>query len=257
MPDTANRSYPSLAAVNIRSVEASRPFAWLQRGWSDIRRAPLESLGYGLVFGAAGAAILSIGWGAAHLLPVFATGFVLVAPFLATVLYALSQQMERGDEVSTVEAFFAWRANTGQIALFALLLVLAFIVWERVAAIVFALSFGGAVPDLRSLFSPAVFSPEYMELLLAYFGVGGLIAIVVFVCSVVSLPFMLDREVDIITAVVTSMRCCARNPGAMIVWAAIIAALSVLGIATLMIGMVVIFPLLGHATWHAYRDLVE
>jgi uncharacterized membrane protein len=94
-------------------------------------------------------------------------------------------------------------------------------------------------------------------LVIAFVGVGGLLALAVYALGVVTAPLLLDRDVDVVTAAVTSLRCCLRNPGAALLWAALIAALTALGFATLMLGLVVIFPWLGHASWHAYRDLVE
>jgi uncharacterized membrane protein len=100
-------------------------------------------------------------------------------------------------------------------------------------------------------------SGRYLPLLLVYFAVGGIFALTVFVFGVVTAPMLLDRDVDVVTAALTSLRACLANPGATLVWAALIAVLTGLGFATAMIGMAIIFPVLGHASWHAYRDLVQ
>jgi uncharacterized membrane protein len=242
---------------NIRKVGPGRPFQWLKRGLSDIARVPLASLTYGVIFAAIGALLLWIARGGGHLAPALVTGFMLIAPFLAIVLYDLSRQIERGRDVNTVEAFHAWRRNSGSISLFGLLLALTLIMWERLSAIIFALFYGGNVPDLRNFLADVVLSGRYNDLVVAYVGLGGLIAIGVFAFSVVSLPLMLDREIDVATAIVTSVKCVGRNPGAMLVWAVLIAALVAIGFLTGMIGLVLVFPWLGHASWHAYRDLVE
>jgi uncharacterized membrane protein len=141
--------------------------------------------------------------------------------------------------------------------LFGLMLALTLIMWERVAAIIFALFYGGDVPDLRNFLADVLFSGRYNELLIAYFGVGGIVAAVVFALSVVSLPMMLDRDVDIATAMVTSVKCVIHNPVPMLVWAVTIVVLMAIAFGTWMIGLVLVFPWLGHATWHAYRDLVD
>jgi uncharacterized membrane protein len=242
---------------SIRKVGPGRPFLWLKRGLSDIARVPLASLTYGVSFAALGAILLAIAWGRSHVAPALITGFLLVAPFLAIVLYDLSRQIERGGQVDTVGAFHAWRRNSGSISLFGLLLALTLITWERLSAIIFALFYGGAVPDLRNFLADVLLSGRYNDLLVAYFGVGGLIAIAVFAFSVVSLPLMLDRDVDVATAIVTSIKCVGRNPAAMVVWGLLIGALVAIGFATWMIGLVLIFPWLGHASWHAYKDMVE
>jgi uncharacterized membrane protein len=173
------------------------------------------------------------------------------------VFYALSQQIERGEAVDGAAAVFAWRRNSESIALWGLVLMLCLIVWERLAAILFALSYGGEVSDLRTLLGEVLFSGRYLPLLVVYFGVGGLFALIVFVFGVVTAPMLLDRDVDVVTAALASFRACRAHPAAILVWAVVIAVLTAIGFATLMLGMVVIFPVLGHASWHAYRDLVE
>jgi uncharacterized membrane protein len=246
-----------LETPGVRALGAGRPFLWLRRGLDDLRRTPAASLGYGAIFAAIGALLLALAWHRAHVAPALATGFMLIAPFLAIVLYDLSRQLEGGGAPNSVHALYSWRRNPGSISLFGLLLALTLIFWERVSAIVFALFYGGRVPDLDNLFADVVLSGHYTTLLVAYFGVGGVLALAVFAASVVSLPMLLDRPVDIATAIGTSLRCVARNPAAMLVWAVIIATLMAIGFATWMVGLVLVFPWLGHASWHAYRDLVE
>jgi uncharacterized membrane protein len=230
---------------------------WLKRGFADLARVPLTSLSYGIVFAALGAALLGLARGRGHLAPALTSGFMLVAPFFAIVLYALSRGLERGDRSTTVEALHAWRRNAASISLFGFLLAFTLIAWERISAIIFALLYGGNVPDLRNFLADVLLSGRYNELLLAYFGVGGLFAIAVFAFSVVAPQLMLDRDIDVATAIVTSIKCCTVNPVPMFVWGAIIAVLMALGFATWMIGLALVFPWLGHASWHAYRDLVE
>jgi uncharacterized membrane protein len=204
-----------------------------------------------------GVMLLTLAWGATYLVPAFIGGFLLVAPFAAIGLYAISAQLERGTAVDATQAMFAWRRNTGSIALFGLMLTLSLVLWERLAAIIFALTYGGTAPELSRVVQDVLTSDEHFPLVLALFGVGGAVALMVFTLSVVSAPLLLDRPVDAVTAAITSMRCCLANPIAMAVWAALIAGLTLLGFATLMLGLVFIFPWLAHASWHAYRDLVE
>ena len=241
----------------VRKVDNGRPVIWLQRGWADFKKALAPSLIYGGWAAAFGFALLMVAWRSTYLVPALVGGFLLVAPFVAIVFYALSRQIEQGRPVDGAEAVFAWRRNSGEIALWGLALTLALIVWERVAAILFALSYGGEVRDLTSLVSDILFSGRYWPLLLVYFAVGGIFAFTVFVFGIVTAPMLLDRDVDVVTAALTSLRACLANPGATLVWAAMIAVLTAIGFATLMLGLVIIFPLLGHASWHAYRDLVK
>jgi uncharacterized membrane protein len=257
MDQIAQPSVQLVETPGIRRIGIGRPFTWLKKGLADFARVPGASVTYGVAFAAVGAVIVALAWGRGHIAPALTTGFFLVAPFLAGVLYDLSRQLERGGKVDTVAALHAWKRNAGSISLFGLLLALTLIMWERMSAVIFALFYGGRVPDLRNFVGDVLLSGHYNELLVAYFGVGGLIALAVYAFSVVSLPMLLDRDVDVATAIVTSVRSVARNPAPMFLWAVIIVVLMAIGFATWMIGLVLVFPWLGHASWHAYRELVE
>jgi uncharacterized membrane protein len=241
----------------VKVIDAGAPFRWLRKGWGDLWQAPVGSLTYGVVFAAMGVFLVSFAWAHSHVALALVSGFLVVAPFLAINLYAMSRQIERTGRAGPIEALQAWRANAGSIALFGLLLVFALIGWERISAILFALFYGGSVPDLKNFLGDVLFSGRYNELLIAYFGIGAIVAAVAFAVSVVSLPMLLDRDVDTATAVITSVSAVRKNLGPMFLWATLLAALTAIGIATWMIGLVVIFPWLGHASWHAYREIVE
>ena len=259
MDRAIDRPTPSadLATPAVRRVPAGQALVWLQRGYDDMRRLGFASLGHGVFVAGFGVVMLALGWAAPYLVPAFAGGFLLIAPFAAIGLYALSQQLEMDRPVSTSDALFAWRRNAGSIALFGLMLALAWIFWERVAAILFAMFDAGTSTDVNHLWRDLLLSGDQGALLVAIVGIGAIFAAVVFVLSVVTVPMLLDRPVDIVSAALTSLRCCARNPVATLVWAALLAGLTALGFATAMLGLVVVFPLLGHASWHAYRDMVE
>lgn len=239
----------------VQEVSPARVFAWLQLGARDLAQMPRISLEVGAAVALAGVALVAAAWKATYLAPALLGGFLLVAPFLALPLYALSRQRENGEPADAGMAWRAWRENAGSIALFGLMLAIAYLFWERAAAIVFAFHYTGQPLNVSRL--PAeLLSGSYGLLLFSFLTVGGLLAAAVFALSVVSAPLLLDRPVDVITAAVTSVRCCLRNPATMLLWAVVIASLTVVGFATLMIGLVVIFPLLAHASWHAYRELV-
>jgi uncharacterized membrane protein len=256
MDHVVERPDGAAAMPQIRTVDIARPIEWLRLGYADLVISRASSLGFGAFIAGFGVMLLALAWGATYLVPALVGGFLLVAPFAAIGLYAISQQIETKRRVDLTQALFAWRRNAGSIALFGLMLTLSLILWERIAAIVFALSYGGTVPDLSGVMRDVLFSGNYLSLTLAFLGAGALFAAMVFALSVVTAPLLLDRPVDVITATLTSMRCCLHNPGAMVLWAALIAGLTLIGFATFMVGLVVIFPWLGHATWHAYRDLV-
>jgi uncharacterized membrane protein len=241
----------------VNFVEPGRPLVWLSRGWSDLKRAAKPSLLMGAWTAAFGLALLMVAWRFTYLVPALIGGFLLVAPFVAIVFYALSQQIERGEPVDGALAMFAWRRNTQSIALWGLALALALILWERIAAVLFALTYHGAGGDPASLsYLTSIFSGGF-TFIAVFFGVGGALALLVFAFGIVTAPMLLDRDVDVVTAALTSLLCCLRNPGATLFWAVIIAVLTLVGFLTMMIGLLVVFPLLGHASWHAYRDLVR
>jgi uncharacterized membrane protein len=241
----------------VRQIGLSQPFVWLRLGARDLGRMPRPSLAVGGLVAAIGVLLMAVTWKATYVAPALLGGFLLVGPFLAINLYALSHQLEQGQAANNAEAQGAWRANADSIALFGLVLALAYLFWERLAAIVFALFYNGEALHLSRLPQELLLSGQYVGLLFAFFAAGAVLAAIVFAFSVVSAPMLVDRPVDVITAVLTSLRCCARNPGPMLLWAVLLATLTAVGFATLMLGLIVIFPWLAYASWHAYRDLVE
>jgi uncharacterized membrane protein len=257
MDQTVDRPGAAPAAPQVNRVDPGQPLVWLQRGWADLRRAALPSLIFGAWTAAFGFALLLVAWRFTYLAPALVGGFLLVAPFVAIYFYALSEQIERGQTIDGALAAFAWRRNTQSIALWGLVLALTMLLWERIAAIAFALLYHGPVGDFGSLTTEILFSGGHLPLLAAFFGVGGLLALAVFAFGIVTAPMLVDRDVDVVTAALTSLLCCLRNPGAALLWAFIIALLTLIGFATLLLGLLIIFPLLGHASWHAYRDLVR
>ena len=241
----------------IRRVSPGRPFAWLALGWRDMRSNLGESLGYGLAVAALGWLIWAYARGQPQLLTASVTSFFLVAPLLAAGIYEISRRQELGMSTSFGESLQAWRRSGGALAQFGFELVILVIFWERLSAILFALSYGGEAPDLQAFFRDAFLSGNYPLFVLAYVGVGAVFAAIVFVVSAVSIPLLLDRNGDIYTAMATSFLAVARNLTVMAIWAALIVILVAIGFGTLLFGLIVIFPVLGHATWHAYREMTQ
>lgn len=228
-----------------------QPLVWLKSGWDDFKGCWLTSLPYGVVFALLGYTLVHIGWSRHDMAMTLSTGFLLVAPFLAVVFYDLSRRREQPGRA----AFTSIRENLSSIGMFAVLLMFTLSVWERISAIVLGNHLGSSqVPDASLAW---LFSPENIEFVIAFTLVGAVMAAFIFAISVVSLPMLMDRRVDIVTAVMTSLWTVRANPLAMLFWAAAIVLLTGVGIATSFIGLAVIFPVLGHATWHAYRELVQ
>lgn len=244
------------AAPQVRHVGVGAPIQWLRLGAQDLQQSLRPSLRVGLLVAAAGWVLLLATWGIAYLVPALTGGFLLVAPFAAILVYGLTRQLERGEPLDPAAARRAWRANAQSIALFGFMLAVVLIFWERIAAIIFAAFYRGEPLAVANLMTALVFSPAHLPLVLSLGAAGALIAAVVFALSVVSVPMLLDRPVDIITAVIASVQSCLRNPLPMLFWALLIAVITWIGLLTFMVGLVVVFPWLAHASWHAYRALV-
>jgi uncharacterized membrane protein len=239
----------------LRTVSLSAPFRWLALGWADLRRAPAASITYGAIFAMMGWLIALVFRHAYELVSAMAAGFLLLGPFLATGLYDISRRLQDAQRVRFADTLTAWRANLGAFSLFSLVLTIIMLVWARASLVTFALFFSGGMPTLKS-FLDQLLSIEHLDFLLTYFAVGALFAAIVFAVSVVSVPMMLDRGTDTIVAALTSVRALFTNPLPLLVWALLIVVVIGVGFATFFVGLVVAVPLIGHATWHAYRALV-
>lgn len=245
------------APPRVRKVAVGAPIGWLRLGARDLRRSLAPSLFVGALVAAGGWLLLATVWQLAALAPALLGGFLYVAPFAAVLVYGYSRELEGPPPPDWARARRAWRANWRSIALFGLVLATALIFWERVAAVLFAAFYRGEPLRMANLFASLVLSGDHVPLLAAFFLAGALLAGAVFALGVVSVPLLLDRPVDVVTAALTSVRCCLRNPAAMALWALLIALITWAGLLTLMLGLVVVFPWLAHASWHAYRAMVD
>ena len=248
------------APPRVRQVVMERPWVWLAAGWRDIWRAPQISLTYGAIFTAVSLLLtggLFVG-GLEYLLPPLAAGFMLVGPMLAVGLYETSRRLEAGEPVSLSRALFVVTRSPSQIAFLGVVLALALLAWMRIASLLFALFFGTLdFPPLAQILPLLFFSWEGLGLLIVGTIVGGMIAAAVFAVSVVSVPLLMMRDIDAITAMIISLRVVRRNWRVLALWAWLIAVLTGFGLIPGFLGLAVTFPLVGHATWHAFGDLIE
>jgi uncharacterized membrane protein len=245
-----------LAPAPVRRVPAGAPLRWLALGWRDLARAPGPSLFHGLLVAVGGLAIVGVTARFWYLLPGAVSGFLLVGPIVATGLYELSRRLECGEPARLADAASAWRRGTRPLVWLGLILVLAGTAWVLVSAVLFALFVKAPITGLESVVRHVILS-EGSNLFPVWITLGGLGAALVFAITVVSAPLLLDREVDMLSALVTSVRAVGENPVAMALWATLIMIATGLSLATLMLGFVVAIPVIGHATWHAYRDVVD
>jgi len=261
MPDSSLPQSPALegaeappraeSSVTLRPVDFAQPLQWLRLGWSDFRRAPGIGLFYGLCFMAMGWALLAMfEYSPAYVLAL-SGGFLLVGPFLCLGMYRVSQKLENGEKPTFLDSVLAWRARTGQLGIFGVVLLVLEMLWARSTLVVFAVTFDG-VPDFKGSLA-ALASPENIVFTIVWFCLGLLFASLIYSISVVSMPMILHRRTDAITAGLTSMRLVLSQTAVMMCWAAVIAGLVLLALLPWFAGLLVIGPVLGHASWHAYR----
>lgn len=229
-------------------VDMGAPFRWLRLGWQDLKSAPGPSLvyGFGLVifFDLVGWLV----WDGESTLALFslAVAFILAGPVLAFGLYSVSRQLEKGLEP---RLGVCWRESQNHMRnelLFALVILVVLLVWARAATMV----------NVFLPISDDMIWLDWLQFFAVGSAVGAIFAAIVFCASAVSLPMMLDRDTDAITSALTSVNAVLKNKGPMLLWAFLILSLVALGFATALLGLALVLPLIGHATWHAYREMV-
>ncbi len=241
-----------------RHYPPSVAFDWLSAGWRDLRDQPAISLAYGLLVFAVSAAIvaglLTLGWDFI-LFPAFA-GFMVVGPILAVGLYEKSRRIAAGASVTLADTLLVRPASGLQILFTGVLLCLLWLAWMRAAVIVYALFFGLVpFPGLDNVASMLVTTSTGAAMLVVGSIVGALFAAFAFAISMFSIPRLLEEHVDALTAMGSSVALTWNNLPVMMTWGMIVLGLFVLSLATGLLGLIVVFPLLGHGTWHAYRAI--
>lgn len=250
----------SPVAPGIRQITRADVTRSLAQGLADFRRAPAFGLFFGAVFSITGIIIFLqlVVWGTSYWALPIAAGFPLIGPFVAVGLYEVSRRLETGEPldwnaVLTVVADERKR----QIPSLAFVALFFFLVWVYLAHLIFALSFG-LKPLTNVMSSPDIlFSGAGLTMLLIGTIIGGGLAFLLFAVTVIGAPMLLHRELDVVTAMITSFRSVLENKGPMLFWGFLIAALSAIAMLPVFLGMLIVFPILGHASWHLYRKVVE
>ena len=239
---------PFVAPCRILSPWA--PFRWVVRGVKDLMHAPQQSLVYGLAAAILIAAVSLVAWlkGSQWIMFAMLGGFVFLAPLTCIGLYAISAQLERGQAPLLSRSLrAAFRRHLGNEMIFAIVLLVIFLVWARAAVMVTVFFPNEGDVTLHDLWPYLAFGSL----------VGSVFAAVTFCASAFSLPMIMHRDVDSITAIVTSINAVLRNKGAMLVWLSIIVTGLLLGLVTAFIGLIVIIPVIGYAAWHGYLDTID
>lgn len=239
-----------------RHVPLLRPLGWLAAGWQDFLRCPLPGLVHGVLIAAIGFALLHWAGNEFWLLTGAFSGFLLVAPVLATGLYNVSRALHRGQTANLRVALVAWKPTHGRLVGFGFALAAAGTLWVATSASLVTLLAPAPVHSLAEFVSIVVLK-DPGRIFETWLLLGGALAAPVFASSVVAIPLLLDREVSVLAAIFTSWRAVMENPVPLAFWALTITLLTLAGMATAMAGLVVVVPLLAHASWHAYRDLVD
>nr|WP_299242298.1 DUF2189 domain-containing protein [uncultured Halomonas sp.] len=259
MVDTnKNISTPRGSQLTIHRVTVDHPRRWLMAGIDDFRRVPVTSLIYGLIWVAVSMAITVEAYllGLWHWLPALLGGFMFVGPLVAVGCYGISRRLGQGQQASLGDALKAWTSHTGQLAMIGLMLLLFFVAWFNLSMMLFALFFGLAAPSPEALLIAFFTTAEGYGMMLTGTVLGGSLAFGAFAISVVAIPTLMDRDLTFMEGIEASVKSVTNNFRVMLLWALILTGCTILGFVTFYLGLAVILPVLGYASWHAYEDLV-
>lgn len=242
---------PEIAELDFSDLKVA-----LGKGWSDFRKAPIYGIIFGAIFAALGVVLYLqfVVWQSDISIVPLAAGFPLIGPFVAVGMYEVSRLIEREESVSwmsVMQAIYAERKR--QIPSIAFVVLFIFLIWVYMAHLVFALSFG--LKPLTNVMTSTdiLLTKEGITMLLMGSVVGGFLSFVLFSITVVGIPLLVDREIDVVTAMITSFSLVLNNMVVMLAWGVIVALLLLVAMIPMFIGLIVVLPVLGHATWHLYK----
>jgi uncharacterized membrane protein len=241
-----------------RSLPFDAPWTWLAAAWRDLWHAPRIGLTYGSI-AAVMAALVAVCLALIDALPLFPAligGFLLLGPLVAVGLYEASRQIANSKSVTLRDVALAPVAARGQLAFAGAFLLLVFFAWLRIAMLLFMLFVGtNAIPPPSDFVQFLLFTPHGLGLMVVGSAVGAIFAVVVFATTVFAIPLLLTKRIDVLTAAMASINAVTLNAKPMALWATLIVVIMAAGFATFFVGLVIAFPLIGHATWHAFTDV--
>jgi len=240
----------------ISRLDAGAPWHWLALGWRDLRAHAGIGMFYGICFWLMAVVLALVFRSKPEYVMSIASGCLLIGPFMAMGLYEVSRRREAGQVPDLASSLTCWDVRLRSVGLLVLVLIVLELVWGRASLVVFAVFFNTGMPSTTGVVN-AVFNPQNWEFIAVYLAVGGGFAGLVYAISVVSIPMILDRDTDAISAAITSLQVVFENFGVMLLWGATITVLVALALLPWGLGLVLVGPWLGHATWHAYRGSVS
>ena len=243
------------AQFEIQPLTMGSPWRWLRAGWADVMAYPGIAVFYGAWFCMMAWALRLVFHNNPEYTLSAVSGCLLVGPFLTLGLYDVSMRKELGEATTLTHSLFCWRTHVPTMGMLVMVMIVLELLWGRASLVVFAVFFNTGLPSTASVLE-AVFNPQNWEFVVAYLFVGGFFAGLVFASMMVAIPMILHRDTDAITACVTSLRVFVTQTGPCVVWALIIFFLVMLALWPWGLGLLVVGPWLGFATWYAYRDAV-
>ncbi|MEN8167291.1 MAG: DUF2189 domain-containing protein [Pseudomonadota bacterium] len=242
----------------IEEITLDHPWQWIAAGWNDFRSTPVISTAYGLIFFVASILLTMLVFSSDFffLVPPLTAGFFLVAPIFGVFLYDMSRKLEKGEPASFGNTCKTCRQNPFNLVVMGLVLMMVLVFWMMIANLVFAIFFSGAILTFEDFLPTLFLSGKSPAFLAAGIISGGIIALGVFSITVISIPMLIDRDTNVMKAIATSINAVVKNPRPLLLWASLIVMFVCLGILTFYLGFIISMPVIGYATWHAYRDLV-
>jgi uncharacterized membrane protein len=243
--------------LEIVRVPVYRPLIWLRDGWLDLRKHWGASLGYGALIVALGWTLLVFCGTHPYFIAAAISGFLLVGPLMSAGLCEMSRRYSQGQSANFDDSLEGFGRNATSLFEFGAILAVCAVVWFGISALLLGTVFHIAAPDMRETLYRGFLDSTNRSQVLAYVAIGGVLAAAVFAVSVVAIPLIIDRHASAGQAMRASINAVVNNIPAMILWSALILVLTVVGYAPLLCGLLIIAPLLGHATWYAYKDMVR
>lgn len=245
----------AVPSFQIRDIPSTSPIKWFRKGLNDFKQAPMVSMSYGLIYVAIGMLTIWLTWENPLYIATMVAAFLLLGPIIAVGFYCMSRAIEKDEKPRFSQGLDAFKFNSFSLISFSLVLVFIVGAWAIIATVLTAVFFSSmTIGD--DIMSTILSNEQMLPFAIVYILVGMIFAIVAFSISVISVPLITNRRTDFVTAMSTSVKAVRKNPVAMLSWAFMVSTLIFVGMAFFYIGLAVTLPIVGHASWHAYRDLV-